>query len=368
VVFQRTPSFSVPARNAPLDPEFIQYFRTNHDDFVQGLRGGTIFGSGDLSQTPAERQPVAASAMDVTEQERERVFSKRWELGGSCYMACFPDQMINARSNDEASNFIRRKIKEIVHDPRTAEALIPYGYPLGSKRICLDTNYYATFNRSNVRLVDTRNNPIVEITESGIRTQNDSYMIDSIVFATGFDAMTGALNRIDIQGRDGVKLSKEWAAGPVTYLGLMVSGFPNLFLVTGPGSPSVISNVVTSIEQHVEWIGACLKFMQLNRKGFVEATAEAQTSWVNHVNDVANSTLFPVANSWYVGANIPGKARVFMPYVAGVAAYRKVCDAIAAEGYRGFHFGDIESSALDASLSVGQHAPYLRHLSDIKNS
>lgn len=336
VVFQRTPSFTVPARNAPLDPAFIAHFRQHHAEYVEGMRGGTIFGSGDLDETPEQRAYVAATALDVDEETRNRVYAEKWERGGSRFMACFPDQMINPQSNAAASDFIRQKIRQIVQDEEKAALLTPRGYPLGSKRICLDTGYYSTFNRPDVTLADVRDNAIVEILPDGLRTEKDRYQLDAIVFATGFDAMTGALNRIDIRGRGGRALKDEWAAGPATYLGIAVAGFPDMFLVTGPGSPSVISNVVLSIEQHVEWIADCLAYMRDKGLTHVEAEESAQADWVQHVNDVANATLFPVANSWYVGANVPGKPRVFMPYVGGVAAYRQICDTIAADGYRGF--------------------------------
>jgi cyclohexanone monooxygenase len=335
-VFQRTPSFSVPAKNAPLDPEFIGHFRAHHSEFIHSMREGTIFGSGDLDEAPEQRAYVAQSALDVDEATRTKVYAEKWNRGGSRFMACFPDQMINPHSNEAASDFIRMKIHEIVEDKEKADLLTPKGYPLGSKRICLDTGYYETFNRPDVTLVDVRDNAIVEILPDGIRTEKDSFTLDAIIFATGFDAMTGALNKIDIRGRDGRTLKDEWAAGPATYLGIAVAGFPNLFLITGPGSPSVISNVVLSIEQHVEWIADCLAQMGRSGQKHIEATQEAQADWVRHVNDVADATLFPVANSWYVGANVPGKPRVFMPYVGGVKAYRDICDSVAAEGYRGF--------------------------------
>ncbi len=334
-VFQRTPSFSVPACNAPLDPALVERFRRDHAAFRKGMRSGAVTGSGDLHMA-TEVRAASKSAREMTAAEREAVYATSWERGGAAFMASFPDQMVDLEVNASAADFIRGRIREIVKDPATANALTPRDYPVGSKRICVDTDYYAAFNRENVKLVDLRRDPIVEVTPRGLRTQAGEHVLDAIVYATGFDAMTGSLNRIDIEGRGGRKLKDAWAAGPGTYLGLSVAGFPNLFLITGPGSPSVISNVVVSIEQHVEWIADCLIYMRAHGSDVIEAEPAAQDDWVRHVNEVADATLFPVANSWYVGANIPGKPRIFMPYVGGVGAYRETCDAVAADGYRGF--------------------------------
>jgi len=336
VVFQRTPAFTIPARNGPLGGTFVKHFRANHARYVADMRASRIFGSGDLDQPDEERVPRANSAMDLDVEEREKVYEGWWSRGGAYYAIAFPDQILNPESNEHAANYVRRKIGEIVADPTRAASLTPRGFPIGSKRICLGTDYYETYNRDNVSLVDLLDDPIEEIVETGIRTRRGVQRLDAIVFATGFDAMTGALDRIDIHGRGGRPLTAAWATGPDAYLGLAVAGFPNLFLITGPGSPSVISNVVLSIEQHVEWISDCLSFLQRTGRTSIEATEEAQHDWVAHVSEVAHSTLFPVANSWYVGANVPGKPRTFMVYVGGIANYRKVCDAVAADGYRGF--------------------------------
>jgi cyclohexanone monooxygenase len=224
----------------------------------------------------------------------------------------------------------------VVRDPAVAEALVPKHYPVGTKRICVDTNYYETFNRDNVTLVDIRRTPIETITRHGVRTREAEYALDSIVFATGFDAMTGALLSIDIRGRAGQPLRRTWAAGPRSYLGLAIAGFPNLFTITGPGSPSVLSNMIVSIEQHVDWIADCLAYMRQHDRGLVEATVGAEERWVAHVNEVGHATLYPRADSWYMGANIPGKPRIFMPYIGGVGTYRSICDAVTAKGYEGF--------------------------------
>jgi cyclohexanone monooxygenase len=239
-------------------------------------------------------------------------------------------------ANDTAAEFCREKIRAVVRDPRVADLLSPKDYPVGTKRMCVDTGYYEAFNRDNVTLVDIRRAPIEAITPDGLRTREAAYTLDSIVFATGFDAMTGALLAIDIRGRGGRALKDAWAEGPRTYLGLTVAGFPNLFAITGPGSPSVLSNMIVSIEQHVDWIAECLDHMRAQGHETIEATTAAQAAWVAHLNEIGHMTLYPRANSWYMGANIPGKPRVFMPYIGGVGAYRQICDGVAAKGYEGF--------------------------------
>jgi cyclohexanone monooxygenase len=223
-----------------------------------------------------------------------------------------------------------------VRDPEVAESLAPRDYPLGTKRMCVDTDYYVTFNRDNVTLVNLRATPIEAITPRGLRTSGAEYALDAIVFAIGFDAMTGALLNIDIRGRRGQSLRQKWAAGPRTYLGLAIAGFPNLFTITGPGSPSVLSNMIVSIEQHVDWIADCIAHLREHGRGCIEAMPAAEEAWVEHVNEIGNATLYPRANSWYTGANIPGKPRIFMPYIGGVGTYRQTCDQVAANDYEGF--------------------------------
>jgi cyclohexanone monooxygenase len=277
-----------------------------------------------------------ASALELSPGDRRREYEKRWTRGGLGFSATFADLLTSQEANDTAAEFFREKIRAIVHDPEVAEALVPRDYPLGTKRLCVDTDYYATFNRPNVTLVDIRKSPIEEITAHGLRTQHAEYTVDSLVFAIGFDAMTGALGAIDIRGRGGAALREKWAAGPRTYLGLAVAGFPNLFTITGPGSPSVLSNMIVSIEQHVDWIADCMAHLRARGLRAIEATAEAETAWVAHVNEVGHLTLYPRASSWYMGANVPGKPRVFMPYIGGVGAYRQKCDEVAARQYEGF--------------------------------
>jgi cyclohexanone monooxygenase len=280
------------------------------------------------------------SALAVSEEERRRKYEELWEAGGTIgFLNSYNDFLVDEKANETAAEFVREKIRSIVQDPTVAELLAPKDHPIGSKRLCADTNYYETYNRANVTLVDVKSAPIQEITPRGLRTARQEYELDAIAFATGFDAMTGALREIDIRVGGGEILAEKWAAGPRTYLGLMVAGFPNLFVITGPGSPGVKSQMIHSIEQHVDWITDCLAHLQAKGFASIEPKQEAEDHWVAHVNEVADGTLYPRANSWYVGANIPGKPRVFMPYFGGVAAYRRKCDEVAAQGYKGFVLG-----------------------------
>jgi len=327
-VFQRTPNFSLPAQNAPLEPAFQRERKARYAEYRQQARESQL---GIPVQNAGER------ALDHDPDERQSTYQARWDHGSlTGVLAAYADLLIDAEANDTAAEFVRSRIREIVDDPDVAEALCPKDHPVGTKRPCLDTNYFATYNRAHVRLVDLRRTPIVEITPAGLRTADASYELDSIVFATGYDAMTGALLAIDIRGRGGRALREKWAAGPRTYLGIGVAGFPNLFTITGPGSPSVLSNMMVSIEQHVEWIGDCIARLRDRDLASIEASAEAEQAWVSHVSEVGHLTLYPRANSWYMGANVPGKPRVFMPYVGGVAAYRQKCDEVAARDYEGF--------------------------------
>ncbi len=327
-VFQRTPNFSVPAHNHPLDPVARKALMENYPPFREGLRTGFTSLIPDESAQP--------SALELEPVERERRYREAWREGGIRLLFCISDAITNQAANDTLAEFVHARIREIVKDPKVAERLLPRTYPLGTKRLCVDTDYYATFNRSNVTLVSLRETPIEEVTPRGVRTSVEHYALDSLVFATGFDAMTGALLAVDIRGRDGLRLADAWRDGPRTYLGIMIHGFPNLFTVTGPGSPSVLSNMVISIEQHVELIADLIGALRQRGARTAEAAAEAQDAWVAHVAEVGDTTLFPRAESWYMGSNIPGKPRVFLPYVGGVGAYRKQCEEIVAAGCRGF--------------------------------
>jgi cation diffusion facilitator CzcD-associated flavoprotein CzcO len=326
-VFQRTPNFSIPSRNGTMPEAYAQSWK----DVYPAKRA-----EARMSRNGILAYPNDQSAIETPEQERLAVYEQRWESGGTTFMAAFNDLIFNKASNDTASEFVRDKIREMVKDPAKAELLAPTSHPIGTKRICVDTDYYLTYNRPNVDLVDVRDTPIEAVTPDGLRVGGKEYQFDAIVFATGFDAMTGALTRMGIVGRDGETLADKWEAGPRTYLGLMTAGFPNMFMITGPGSPSVLSNMIVSIEQHVDWISDCLSHLTDRQLDCIEPTLPAENAWVEHVNEVAHTTLYPSAASWYMGANIPGKPRVFMPYIGGVGTYRQKCDEVAANGYEGF--------------------------------
>ena len=328
-VFQRTANYSLPARNGPLDPEEE---RSHKAQYSASRRAAfdTPFGI-------AGHPPPTQSALDSTPEERQRLYEAKWQAGGSIsFLFSYTDLLLNKEANDTASEFVRRKIRDAVRDPEVAELLAPKDHPIGTKRLCLDTNYYETYNRDNVTLVNARRTPIEEITATGLRTSEAQYEFDAIVFATGFDAMTGALAEIDVRTQSGATLKEKWSAGPLTYLGMMVAGFPNMFIITGPGSPGVKAQMILAIEQHTDWIVDCLKHLQARGMNRIEADTTSATAWVEHVNEIANSTLYPLANSWYLGANIPGKPRVFMPYVGGFHNYKKKCDTVAQNGYEGF--------------------------------
>jgi cation diffusion facilitator CzcD-associated flavoprotein CzcO len=326
-VFQRTPNFSVPAHNGPVPADVAADWAAHR---AQYRREGRDTGFGIRMVDPRE-QP----AMEATAEERRATYEARWQVGGFALLGAYGDLIVDQAANDTAAEFVRGKIREIVKDPELAAKLAPTSFPIGTKRMCVDTGYYATFNRDNVSLVDLRDEPIEAIEPTGVRTSGGLYEVDAIVYAIGFDAMTGALGAIDIRGRGGAALKDQWAHGPRTYLGLLIAGFPNLFIVTGPGSPSVLANMAVAIEQHVEWISDCIAWMGERQLGAIEATQAAQDEWVAHVNEVADGTLFPLANSWYMGANVPGKPRVFMPYIGGFPVYRDKCNEVAARGYEG---------------------------------
>jgi cyclohexanone monooxygenase len=310
-VFQRTANYCVPARNGKVDPELMKARKADYDGVVKRIRE-SFFGQ--------EHYFIPKSALEATPEEREREFDRRWDAGGFAFwLANYQDMFFSEQANDLVADYLKRKIRETVKDPVVAEKLVPKGYPYGTKRQPLDTNYFETFNKPNVLLVDAKiDGAIEEITENGIRAGGKDYEFDIIVFATGFDAMTGPLKALNLKGRGGRTLDQQWA--------------------DGPQSPSVLSNMPVSIEQHVEWITDCIENMRKNEKTTIEATQEAQEQWVAHVNEIVQMTLLPKANSWYMSANIEGKPRAFLPYLGpeGVGGYRKKCDEVAAKGYEGF--------------------------------
>ena len=327
-VFQRTATYAAPARNGPLDPETEAEVKADYAGFRAALhKRATAFGASHPRAHP--------SALAVSAEERDEILERRWNIGGFALATAFKDLLLDPDANATVADFMRRKIRGIVVDPDTAELLAPT-QTFACKRMCVDSGYYETFNRDDVSLVNVRDNPIERLTRSGIElADGSSFDVDTVVFATGYDAMTGSLLRIDIRGRDGRTLGDAWADGPRTLLGLGIPGFPNLFTVTGPGSPSVLANMITAVEQHVEWIAECVSWLRQRGHDTIEATPEATDEWVLHVNDLANDTLYPTCNSWYLGANVPGKPRVFMP-VLGWPEYVAHCDAVANDDYVGF--------------------------------
>ena len=325
-VFQRTPNYAVPAHNGPIDQEMVQQVKANYRELRQKAKtmpAGIAFDLRDVS------------AFDADDAERRHQFQSRWDYGGLTFLGCFNDLLLDEDANRFAADFVRERIREIVDDPETAEMLCPDNI-IGCKRLCVDTGYYRTYNRDNVELVDISGTPVERLTETGLSVGGKDYAFDAIVFATGFDAMTGALLNIDIRGRAGQRLSNKWDGGPRNYLGLSMHGFPNMFTVTGPGSPSVLTNMLPSIEQHVEWIAECIDYMDRNGKALIEPEPAAEDTWVDHVNDVAGTSLRSTCSSWYVGANVPGKPRVFMPYIGGFPAYAEKCRDVVEKGYEGF--------------------------------
>ena len=336
-VLQRTPAYSVPAHNETLDPRYVAEIKSDYKEFRRRNSLTRAALGGDTPTGPR-------GAREVSDDERRVALEDRWQQGGLLFLGAFNDALLDAESNRLIADFVREKIATIVRDPTTAAALQP-DTVIGCKRLCVDTGYYDTFNRDNVALIDLKKHPIVRFTHDGIMLGDSApdgsssdgieHRFDSIVFATGFDAMTGSILKISITGRDGLTLRDAWSAGPVNYLGLSVHGFPNLFTVTGPGSPSVLTNMIVSIEHHVEWISECISWLRANDKSTIEATADAQEKWVEYVNTIAGVTLFTSCNSWYLGANVPGKKRVFMP-LPGFPPYVEQCADVARDSYRGF--------------------------------
>lgn len=328
-VFQRQANFSIPARNMPMTEEYANSWKNGYAEKRAEMR---YLPNGIL------REGNDFSAFDVDEEERQRIYEERWEQGTGAFLGSFNDILTSKAANDTMAEFVRGKIRETVKDKATAEILCPHTHPIGTKRICIDSGYYQTFNRPDVDLVDISKAGIERLTEKGLVANGQEFELDAIVFATGFDAMTGTLFNVDIRGREGLELKKKWEAGPRTYLGLMSEAFPNLFMITGPGSPSVKGNMINSLEQHVDLVVDTMLHMRDQGLEIIEPERTAEDEWVDHVQVVAHKTLFPQANSWYMGANIPGKPRLFMPYIAGVGSYRQTCEKIVAEGYKGFRF------------------------------
>lgn len=346
-VFQRTPSYSVPALNGPVSAHHEAEVRKSYPAYRAATR---LTFSGMRAPLQGEK-----SALEVSDEERCATYENAWQFGCFSLLTVYRDLLTDPAANETLCEFVRKKLRAAVNDPSVVDRLTPRDYPIGAKRMVLDTNYWATFNRPNVELVDLRATPIEQITAEGIKTTDKEYPVDLIVFATGFDATTGSLLAMNITGIGGLSLKDAWAHGPSSYLGLMIAGFPNFFTITGPGSPSVLANVVSAIEHHVDWITDCLAHMQAEQLSRVEAEPQAQAEWVNEVRRIADMTLFPRANSWYIGANVPGKPRVFMAYPGGLHTYREHCSKIVADGYKGFRFfaGRRGSAATPLEVSAG---------------
>jgi Predicted flavoprotein involved in K+ transport len=339
-VFQRTANYIVPARNGPVDPEIVASRKANYDEHRHNARYS--FAGFDHYQF------IDKGALEDTEEQRQAEFQGRWDMGGfGLWLANYNDIFFSDESNKTVRDFLDARIRATVRDPETAELLVPKGHAFGCKRNPLDSGYYETFNLETVHLVSVADNPIAAITPKGTRlTDGSEFELDAIVFATGFDAMTGPINKIDIRGRGGQLLRDKWHAGPHTYLGLMSAGYPNLFTITGPQSPSVLSNMPTSIEQHVEFTAQIIGAVRDRGEQLVEPAKEAEDAWVEHAQELANASLFPQANSWYMGANIPGKPRVFLPYLGGVGGYRQKCEEVVENGFEGFVFTGAKQGAM----------------------
>jgi cyclohexanone monooxygenase len=328
-VFQRTPNFSVPAWNGPIDAAHQQDWLSNYPKYreqARNTRSGIMYEYG------------TQSALEMSDEARAEEMERRWRKGGTNFAHSFNDTFINRQSNELLSEFVRGKIRQLVQNPDVAERLLPHDHGIGTKRICVDTGYYQTYNLPNVELIDLRSTPIERFDDSAAITREGRYELDAMVFATGYDAVTGALERLNLVGEQGKTFKQLWQSGPTSYLGLMTAGFPNLFTITGPGSPSILTNVIVSIEQHVEWVANSLAYMDQHGHTRIDPQQAAQDQWVQHVQEVANGTLFVSANSWYMGANIPGKPRVFLPYIGGFSTYAARCREVVEKDYEGFDF------------------------------
>ena len=328
-VFQRTANYVIPARNGPV-PDDVRAARLRDHAGIRERIQNSAFGF--------ELTTLEKGAAESTQEEVDAELQPRWDAGGfGVWLGGYLDMFFVDEANAKVRHFLHEKIREKVHDPRTAELLTPKDHPFGVKRSPLDSGYYETFNLPHVHLVDVRANPIAAVTPSGLRLDDGTgFALDAIVYATGFDAMTGPMDRIDIRGRGGRLLRDKWAEGPRTYLGLMSAGYPNLFTITGPQSPSVLSNMPVSIEQHVDLVARIVGDLEERGAATIEPTPDAEDAWVTENQALADATLFPTADTWYMGANIPGKPRVFLPNLSLVGPYRARCDQVAADDYAGF--------------------------------
>jgi cyclohexanone monooxygenase len=331
-VFQRTANFSIPSRNRPLDPEYERGWKQNYRKYREMMKS-------TASAAVLLGQHTDRSVFDVGDAERDEILEQAWESrSGFKFTGSFRDVRTNEAANEIVAEFVRRKIRQTVKDPEVAELLCPKTHPLGTKRLCLDSGYYETYNRANVTLVDVRANPITEITPAGLRTTAGEYDLDILIYATGFDAMTGSMTRMNVTGTGGLRLEDKWVNGPSNYLGFLVAGFPNLFMIHGPGSPSVLAQMIMSAEWQVDWLHDRISFMLEQGYERVDTTEQWEENWAREVEAAADATLYKKADSWYLGANIPGKPRVFMVYVGGFDNYTRRCTEVVDNGYQGFSF------------------------------
>jgi cation diffusion facilitator CzcD-associated flavoprotein CzcO len=329
-VFQRTANFSIPSRNRPIDPVYERDWKQNYGKYREMMKS-------TASAAVLMGQRMDRSVFDVSDEEREEILERAWESrSGFKFTGSFKDIRTNIEANEIVAEFVRRKIRQIVKDPEVAELLCPKTHPLGTKRLCLDSGYYETFNRPNVTLVDVRSNPITEITPTGLRTTAGEYEFDILIYATGFDAMTGSMTRMNVTGVGGRRLEDKWVNGPTNYLGFLVAGFPNLFMIHGPGSPGVLAQMITGGEWQVDWAAEVIEDLDRNGYASIDTTDEAEQDWATEMAEMAAKTLYQHANSWYVGANIPGKPRYFMIYIGGFDQYKRRCGEQVSKGYEGF--------------------------------
>lgn len=337
-VFLRTPNFYAPARNRPLTQDDYDWWEHNRDLTRERLQNCQRWGGGDLMLDDAVNDVMFRKASEFTPEQRRDIYERRWECGGGVVGWAFCDAMIDKAVNDEAADFLRSKIKTIVKDPDVAETLTPKGFAYGTKRCTVGTDFYETFNRENVEVVDVKAEPIARFTETGAVVGAREIPLDILISASGFDALTGALTVIDVRGEDGRSLAEVWGDGPHTYLGISVQGFPNMYMIGGPGSPSVLTNVVMTNEMQVNWIADLIGYAERNGYTRCETTSEAQDTWTQHVNDLVKGNLWETADSWYVGSNVPGKPRVILAYVGGYGTYKQRCIEEREQGYPGFRF------------------------------
>jgi len=335
-VFLRTANFTVPARNHPLSDADLTKWNAEKEEIRAGTWSGEVGGAGDVLMARDLRAARLRPAGDFTPEQRKDILERRWEWGGGVVMSSFADVMTEPRVNDEVADFLRGKIAEVVDDPRKAELLTPRGFYVGTRRICVGTDYYEAYNRPNVSIVDVKAHPIERITAAGVVVNGTEHALDCLIFATGFDALTGALTSIELRGEDGQTINSAWSSGPQTFLGLSVRGFPNMVMIGGPGSPSVLTNVVQTNEYQVDLIGKLFSYLRENALTHFDVDPAAQDEWTAHVNDVVNRSLFRTSDSWYVGANVPGKPRTILAYTGGIKAYCDKCEELCRNGFAGY--------------------------------